>query len=120
MPYAVQIANHEGDDPQEYIWEALRGEARIFVFWHDGQPTGACATRVLVKHDGTRTGEFHWIAGQGVLSTLTDWLPQLEAILARDHGVTRLRVTGRNGWARTLTSSGYRRVKIILEKGVGE
>ena len=120
VPYAVQIANHEGDDPQDYIWEAIRGEARIFVFWNDGKPTGACATRVLVNHDGSKTGELHWQAGEGMAEWLPECLPQIEQILIRDHRVTRLRATGRTGLERALKPFGFRRVKIILEKGAGE
>lgn len=118
VPYAARIAQREGCEASEYIEEAMRGEARVFVLWGaNGKPAGAIATRMLVRADKTRIGELHWCAGDGVLETLSDWLPQLEAILAR-HGATRIKLTGRHGWTRILKPFGYRRTRVILEKGL--
>lgn len=119
--FARKVAEHEGDNPQDYIWEAIRGQARIFVFWGaDGSPAGACATRVQLRHDGTKTGELHWQAGSGMAQWLPECLPHIEQILKRDNGVSVYRATGRTGLERALKPFGYRRRKIILEKGAGE
>ena len=120
MPHAIRMANHEGYPPQAFTSEAMRGEVRIFAFFDDGRPVGALATKWADREDGERVGIFHWIAGTGVLKTLPEWLPQIEAILIRDHGVTRLQLTGRAGWIKSLKPHGYRRRKVILEKGAGE
>lgn len=119
MPFAVQIAQHEGYPPQIYIGEALRGDVRIFVFWDDNiAPVGALATQFLIREDGARVGILHWIAGEGILRTLPEWLPRIEHILAHEHAITRFQVTGREGWVRTLKPLGYRCRKVILEKGL--
>lgn len=117
MPYADRIAKREGCDLSELIGEALNGEARIFVIWgKDGKPTGAVATRLLLRNNKTPIGEIHWLAGDGMSEWLGPCLQFLETTLTRDHGATAIKATGRPGWARAAKPFGYRRVKIILEK----
>lgn len=119
MPYAQRVADREGCKLSHYIGEALRGEARIFVIWgKDGRPTGATATRLLIRNDKTPVGELHWLAGDGMSEWLPICLPQLEQILIRDHGVASFKTTGRPGLERAFAPYGYRRRKVILEKAV--
>lgn len=117
MPYAARIAKREDCDLSHLVGEALNGEARIFVIWgKDGKPTGAAATRLLLRFDKTPVGEIHWLAGDG----LNDWfgpcLSHLETTLKRDHGVVLFKATGRPGFERAAKPFGYRRMRVILEK----
>lgn len=117
MPYAARIAKREGCELSHYVGEALRGEARIFVIWgEDGKPTGATATRLLLRNDKTPIGELHWLAGDRMSEWLPVCFPILEQILIRDHGVVALKTTGRPGLERAFAPYGYRRKKVILEK----
>lgn len=119
MPYAARIAKREGCELSELVGDALSGEARIFVIWGtDGKPTGAVATRLLIRNDKYPIGEIHWLAGNGMSAWLGPCLDYLETTLKRDYGVTAMKATGRPGWERAAKPFGYRRAKVVLEKAL--
>lgn len=121
MPYAARIAKREGCGLACLVGEALSGEARIFVIWgRDGKPTGAAATRLLLRNDSKPIGELHWLAGDGMSEWLPSCFPQLEQILIRSHGVAAFKTTVRPGLERAFKPFGYRRTKVILEKRLDE
>lgn len=117
MPYAARIAEREGCELSELVGQALCGEARIFVIWGaDGKPTGATATRLLLRNGTTPVGELHWLAGDGMQDWFSSCFQQLQTILKRDHGVALLKSTIRPGLEPAFKAQGFRRVKVVVEK----
>lgn len=119
MPFAAKISKREGKPLSEVVGEALCGEARIFVIWGaDGRPTGATATRLIMRNGTTPIGELHWLAGNGMASWFSACLPILEQILIRDHGVVAFKTNVRPGLEPHFRRAGFRRKRVLLEKRI--
>lgn len=94
-----------GDVNIAFAWDEADRRAIAFIGW-----------RVLKLHK-QRVGEIIWLAG----SDMKLWeplIPEGERFFREHEKCTSLRIQGRNGWERALSSRGYRKTAVILERSI--
>jgi hypothetical protein len=115
LPFIARATAHCGDWSADEIVHGLR-EGRMLLWFAlcDGHPAGAAVTELLATRTTGRMCNIVLCAG----ARLQRWAHLKDAIeaYARAQGCTRVRLSGRQGWARMFRD--YRQPYVTLEKMV--